>query len=77
MVRKMEGEGSDGTRSIGFRLRDKPVDRGVVGESTASRMDSSVRLGIQVEAVVVRGRFLFGGVIVGVIHVLFLRGHNL
>ena len=61
------------TRSIGFPSRDKPVDREVAMIGTASRSESSVRPGIQVEALVVRGRVLFGVVIVVGIDVLFLK----
>ena len=61
------------TRSIGFRFRDKPVDREVAMIGTASRSESSVRPGVQVEALVVRGRVLFGVVIVVGIDVLFLK----
>ena len=65
------------TRSIGFRSWDKPVDREVAMNGTTSRSELSVRLGIQVKAMVIRGRVLFGVVIVVGINVLFLRGHNL
>ena len=65
------------TRPVGFRFPDKPVDREVAMSGTTSRSESSVRPGIQVEALVVRGRVLFGVVIVVGIDVLFLRGHNL
>ena len=61
------------TRSIGFLSRDKPVDREVAMSGTTSRSESSVRPGIQVEALVVRGRVLFGVVIVVGIDVLFLK----
>ena len=53
-MRKIDIRVAEATRSIGFRSRDKPVDREVAMNGTTRRSESSVQLGIQVEAMVER-----------------------